>query len=104
MSRSPLGGGPDPDDGPSPREWENSEVGRHSLGSGQAVRQLILDQPIGGSNPPSPARRHSAAVRTRGSGEKTRNRIDAAMPAQPSAMAPRRPTCSATNAATRAPT
>ena len=28
-----------------------------ALGSGQAVRQLTLDQPIGGSNPPSPADR-----------------------------------------------
>src|ERR1700680_1932049 len=28
---------------------------RPPLGSGQVVRQLILDQPIGGSNPPSPA-------------------------------------------------
>src|SRR5207249_3449128 len=42
--------------------WDNSRV--HSLGSGQAVRLLTLDQVIGGSNPPSPAETRIAIDRS----------------------------------------
>src|SRR5437867_9535735 len=43
--------------------WDNSRV--HSLGSGQAVRLLTLDQVIGGSNPPSPAAARDCCAITR---------------------------------------
>src|SRR5438105_14913311 len=45
----------------------------------------------------------SDAARRLGTGEKTTQRIDSAMPAQPIANAPRTPLCSAANAAIRAP-
>ena len=67
-----------------------------------------MGKPLGTSRPPAytvtaSVLRHSAAVLTRGSGEKIRKRSDAAIPAHPTAMAPRTPIPSAIAAAASAP-
>ena len=50
-----------------------------------------------------PAAASSEIVRIRGNGDRTRNRIEAAIPAQPRAIPPRTPIWSATTAAESAP-